>query len=72
MPAATIVTPRDDAYISLLAAALDQFHDRLLALEERARSLGVFQAMAEARTPMERDRSTQLNAELLDSVGIPP
>lgn len=43
MPPAAIRTPRDEPYIRLMRAALDEFNDRLAAMLERARSLGIFQ-----------------------------
>ena len=72
MPAALIKTPRDEPYIELLSDALDQFAERLAEMEALARSLGVFQAAAEARTPAEIERAGELRGELLDQYGIPP
>lgn len=54
-PPALIRTAADPDYIAKLAAALRQFCDNLDALEERARRLGVFQAMQHATDPFEAD-----------------
>lgn len=48
MPPATITTPRDEPYIRLLRAALDEFNDRLAAMLARAQSLGIFQSYDES------------------------
>ena len=55
MPPRTVPTVRDAAYCTKLYAALDQFCDNLDALEERARGLGVFQAMKQAASPVEAE-----------------
>lgn len=47
MPAATVRTYRDDAYIEKLAAALAAFTEQLDSLTEQALKLGVYQAAAE-------------------------
>ena len=64
MPARTIRTGRDEPYIALLRAALEEFNIRLLVLLERARELGVFQAYEEARTPVEIERAHQLREDI--------
>jgi hypothetical protein len=43
MPAAFARTPRNEAFIKKLAAALDQFTDELDELTEKAKKLGAFQ-----------------------------
>lgn len=64
MPAALISSPRDEPYIALMRSALAQFCERLAALTERARSLGVFQAYADAATPTEVERAAELDEAL--------
>lgn len=72
MPPCPISTPRDEAYIKLLSAALGQFNERLLSMLERARSLGVFQAFAEAATPLEVERAQELDEALRREMVLPP
>jgi hypothetical protein len=71
MPACLISTTRDEEYIAKLRDALAQFNERLFGMLERAKALGVFQAYEHAVTPTERERATELRAELLDEFGIP-
>lgn len=66
MPACTIRTVRDEAFIRLLAAALDAFNEQLLEMLERAKSLGIFQAYEEATTPTDFERAGQVTAALRD------
>ena len=63
MPPATIRTPRDEPFINLLSSALVEFNERLAEMVARARSLGVFQAAAEVRTPLDSDLGDALRAE---------
>jgi hypothetical protein len=46
-----VETGRDEPFIKKLEAALEQFSDELCALEEKARSLGVYQAFAQILPP---------------------
>lgn len=62
MPPAEIKTWRDAAYIMKLVAALDEFNDKLFAMIDRARSLGVFQAYEEVVTPIDAERGDQKRA----------
>lgn len=70
MPACTIQTHRDETFLKLLVAALDQFNDRLLMLLERAQSLGFFQAYTTASTPSEVEHANQLTAEFKADFGL--
>jgi hypothetical protein len=72
MPAALVRTGRDEPYQRLMRSALGEFIERLAQMEQRARSLGAFQAAAEAETPVDVARSTELGGEVLDAFGIPP
>lgn len=68
MPARLISTPRDEPFIALLKAALDEFNAHLAALVERARALGVFQAYEAAQTPTELEHADALGAALRDEL----
>jgi YqaJ-like viral recombinase domain len=72
MPATSATTVRDEPYIVKLRDALDQFLTMLARMEERAKAVGVFQAIASAATPVEVERAGELRSELLDREGIPP
>jgi YqaJ-like viral recombinase domain len=72
MPAALVRTGRDEPYQRLMRSALAEFIERLAQMEQRARSLGAFQAAVEAETPVDVARSTELAGEVLDAFGIPP
>lgn len=54
MPPALIQTTRNADYIEALSAALRQFNDELERLIERAKALGVYQAVAEAKSPLDQ------------------
>lgn len=51
MPAVYTRDHRDEPFIKKLSGALEQFSDELCLLEERARSLGAYQAFAEILPP---------------------
>lgn len=53
MPAARARIVRDDAYIEKLAAALDEFCDKLDEMTDRARALGIFQRQELAPHPVD-------------------
>ena len=72
MPACTITTPRDEPYIKLLAEALTQFNERLFTLLEKARSMGVFQAYAEASTPLDVERADEIKGEYFGDIKLEP
>lgn len=72
MPACTVRTVRDEPYIQLLVDALDQFNERLFAMLERAKTLGVFQAYMDALTPTDVEHADEVNDELRDAFGLPP
>lgn len=55
MPPYRIETGRDEPFIRKLKACLEQFGDELDEMTERARSLGVFQAFREVRTPVDAE-----------------
>jgi hypothetical protein len=59
-PPVLIRTPRDEPYIRLMRSALDEFNDRLAAMLERARSLGIFQAYEDVATPAEAEYAEEL------------
>ena len=65
MPARVIRTGRDELYIALLRHAIEEFNVRLLALLDRARELGVFQAYEQASTPLEVEHARELKAEFV-------
>ena len=71
MPACTIRTARDEAYIALLAIALDQFNDLLVGVVERAAGLGVFQAYEDAATPSDVEEADALRDTLLRESDFP-
>jgi hypothetical protein len=62
MPAVYVRDHRDEAFIKKLTAALEQFSDELDALEERALSLGAYQAFAEILPPAEVEEAANLAA----------
>jgi hypothetical protein len=68
MPARLIRTPRDEAYIKLLRAALTEFNERLFVMVERARTLGAFQAAEAKMTPLDAG----MGDELERAFGLPP
>ncbi len=72
MPAKLITTPRDEAYIALMRAALAGFNEMLFEMLERARSLGMFQAYEEALTPSDVERADGLTDEFRQDFGLPP
>jgi len=53
MPPYLIETVRDAAFIKSLADRLNQFHHEVAVLEDRARSLGIYQAFQEMLPPAE-------------------
>lgn len=53
MPPFDIEIGRDETMIGQMRAALEQFSDELAALDERARSLGAYEAFAEILTPQQ-------------------
>jgi hypothetical protein len=55
MPPALVQTARDEEYIAKLESALHAFSDQLHEIEQRARSLGVFQAAVRATSPVEAE-----------------
>lgn len=61
-PDFTVQTPRDDKFISKLKAALEQFSDELDEMDQRARSLGVYQAFAEIVDPVTAEYGDALSA----------
>jgi hypothetical protein len=61
MPACLIETPRDEAYIGRLAAALAAFNEQLFAMVERARALGLFQAYESVLTPVEKEEAEAIH-----------
>ncbi len=71
MPACTVATPRDEAYIRLLASALAAFNAELFEMTERAKSLGVFQAYESAATPTQVALADDLDSEFRDVFGLP-
>lgn len=56
MPPVYVRDHRDESFLKRLSDALEQFSDELCALEERARSLGAYQAFAEILPPAEAER----------------
>ena len=55
MPPAHIITPRDEAYIRLLAPAMRAFLDELEAMTEKARALGAYVTTVRAPfSPLEK------------------
>ena len=73
MPPATIRTFRDDEYIEKLSAALFAFVELVANLEEKAKALGVYQAVAE-RAPdselSEMQQQVERDADRLFSHGV--
>ena len=63
MPAALVQTPRDDAYLAKLSAALRQFVALLDDMHQRALKLGAFQPTARATTPSEIREIADINRE---------
>lgn len=55
MPAVSIRTPRDEKFIASLRDVVSAFIIELDEWTNKARSLGVFQAFAEMKPPMERE-----------------
>lgn len=53
MPPALIKNERDEAYIAKLADALKRFNENLFAMFDRAKSLGFYQPVARATSPVE-------------------
>lgn len=72
MPAATIRTGRDEAFIALLKSALDQFNAQLFEMMERAKSLGVFQSYEAAVTPTDVEHAAELNRAFREDFGLSP
>lgn len=70
MPAALFSVPRDEPYIAKMRAALDQFNAELFDLLERVRAMGVFQAHAEAATPLEVERAAGLADTFRQDFGL--
>jgi hypothetical protein len=50
-----VETGRDESFIKKLHDALEQFSDELCALEEKARSLGAYQAFAQILAPVDAE-----------------
>lgn len=78
MPPVSIRTPRDDKFIMALRTAVTQFVTELEEWTDKAKSLGVFQAFAEIKMPVEQEYDDQLHADpaeplhaALDKVGMP-
>lgn len=63
MPAYMVETGRDEAFIRKLSDALEQFSDELETLEEKARSLGAYQAFSELLTPAEIEVPTDADVQ---------
>ena len=72
MPPSLVRTTRDEKFIGLLRAALSQFNDQLLSMLDRARALGVFQAMEDAVTPTDIEHAAELDAAFREDFGLPP
>lgn len=74
MPGVLIRTVRDEPYIRLLAAALDQFLDVRDEILERARAAGYFAERARILTAIDDQRvATELPRDALeDEFGLPP
>ena len=65
-PAYHIETGRDEAFISRLAGALEQFHDELSEMTERAEALGVYQAF-EQSMPADQEYADNIRRDPLTS-----
>lgn len=70
MPPARIIVARDRAYLQKMGDALYQFQLLLIALEERARSLGAFHAYESAATPLDIERADELDRQFRRDFGI--
>lgn len=70
MPPRHIVTHRDEPYLAAMRSALAQFNEQLLEMLERAKSLGVYQAYAEAATPTEVERAQDLDSVFRHELAI--
>jgi hypothetical protein len=68
MPAFSLTTHRDEAFIRKLADALEQFHDELEQIEEEVKRYGTFQAFAELLTPLDAARGPETERELADII----
>lgn len=66
-PEYMVRTHRDEAYIAKLAAALRQFNDELGQLLEKAQSLGLYQAYASIKTPLDVERGDGIRRDPLTS-----
>ena len=63
MPPATIQTFRDEEYIGKLTEALHSFSDNLAILMERAKKLGVYQALEKPKSPAEVFEANELHRD---------
>ena len=61
-PAVRVFTPRDEAVIKKLAAALDQFCDETDELHHRLKNMGYFQQFVKTPTPAELEFGNLLSA----------
>lgn len=69
MPPATIRTPRDEPYIALMRAALDEFNERMAEMLIRAQSMGIFQAYEDVVTPVEAERGANIRSGPMPTEG---
>lgn len=66
-PEYMVETGRDEPFIRKIADGLEQFSDELEEMTERARSLGVWQAFAEIRTPVDNEYGHQLRTAPMET-----
>lgn len=68
MPPVYVRNHRDEPFIKRLTEALEQFDDELCVLEEKARSLGAYQAFTELVTPAEAAYDEQQDIATLGKI----